>query len=166
MNPRTRTHLFCLLQTQPMKGMIRPKRLLGWLAAAAALASSCSVCDASFEVVPVAAPTTHNNNKIQCAPRQHVPCHLHHHHHHALLLQIRGGGRSHRLSGRVARRQGKDKASTLRKVLPWAGAAALASVLFIEYAENINAYVASIKPEWMDMDAFKAKLLDLSLIHI
>ena len=48
----------------------------------------------------------------------------------------------------------------MRKVLPWAGAAALTSLLFVEYAENINAYIASLKPDWMDMDAFKAKLLD------
>ena len=50
--------------------------------------------------------------------------------------------------------------NALRKVLPWAGAAALISLLFIEYAENINACIASLKPEWMDMEAFKAKLLD------
>ena len=50
--------------------------------------------------------------------------------------------------------------NALRKVLPWAGAAALISLLFVEHAENISAYIASLKPEWMDMEAFKAKLLD------
>ena len=94
-------------------------------------------------------------------------------------LQVRGGGRwaGRRLSRRRVARQGtssnesaqiKDAAqpecsvakSLLRKVLPWAGAAAIASLIFIEYAENIATYVTSLKPEWVDMEAFKAKLLD------
>ena len=95
------------------------------------------------------------------------------------LLQVRGGGgwAGRRLSPRRVARQGtssnesaqiKDAAhpecsvakSLPRKLLPWAGAAAIASLVFIEYAENIATYVTSLKPEWMDMEAFKAKLLD------
>mmetsp|Transcript_32205 Transcript_32205/g.94797 ORF Transcript_32205/g.94797 Transcript_32205/m.94797 type:complete len:334 (-) Transcript_32205:1933-2934(-) len=96
------------------------------------------------------------------------------------LLQVRGGGwAGRRLSRRVARRKSNNDSavqtknehtgsrdqsgvakSLPRKLLPWAGAAAIISLLFIEYAENINAYVVSLKPEWMDVEAFKAKLLD------
>ena len=126
--------------------MIRARKLFGCLPAVLASTSEASLLD-------VVTPHT-------ARARHHVTCHRQHAAQHA-LLQIRGGGRCRRLSGRVARRQNKNKTSTtLRKVLPWAGAAALTSLLFIEYAENINAYVASLKPEWMDMEPFKAKLLD------
>ena len=166
-----------------MKRMIRAKKLLACLLAAVSLASTCSVSDAaaSFDVVPVAAPPQARNTcaKIQCAPQATAAWH-HQQHVHA-LLQIRGGGRwtGRRLSGRVAARRPNNNATSqgsnnvtsksstrLRKALPWAGAAALISLLFIEYAENINAYIASLQPEWMDVEAFKAKLLGtLTEIH-
>ena len=54
---------------------------------------------------------------------------------------------------------GKIKISK-KSALTWIGVAAVASLIFIEYAENIAAYCSSLKPDWFDMELFKAKLLE------
>lgn len=121
---------------------------------------------ASLAIVSDASPNANKIRRFSCdgalgTSLVHVPA----------LLQMRGGGwAGRRLVAKntavsKTRRHRPDDSKSLpsvtRKVLPWAGAAAIISLLFIEFAENINAYITSVKPEWMDVEAFKAKLLDV-----